>query len=103
SCKYGISYTNKQLSKKKYFLLGLLKLQRDEIETDYLLQLVSCELDNLTELLTIGRLLYNRFYFNEVFHLLQKYPQYSDERSYLLLQALVKERLRSSDHLDLLQ
>ena len=50
-CKYGISYTNKQLSKKKYFLLGLLKLQRDEIDTDYLLQLVSCELDNLTELL----------------------------------------------------
>lgn len=102
-CKYGISYTNKQLSKKKYFLFGLLKLQRDEIDTDYLLQLVSCELDNLTELLTIGRLLFNRFYFNEVFHLLQKYPQYSNERSYLLLQALVKERLRSPDHLDLLQ
>lgn len=101
-CKYGIRHSDKQLSKKKYFLFELLKIQKDEIDTDYLLQLVSCELDNLEEFLTLGRLLYNRFYFKEASQLLQKYTQYSDERSYQLLQALVNERLRTKDHLELL-
>ncbi|WP_238597977.1 hypothetical protein, partial [Streptococcus suis] len=62
----------------------------------------SCELDNLTEFLTLGRLLYNRFYFKEASQLLQKYAQYRDERSYQLLKALVNERLRTKDHLELL-
>ncbi|HEM3438060.1 TPA: hypothetical protein U1B14_000628 [Streptococcus suis] len=101
-CKYGIRHSDKQLSKKKYFLFELLKIQKDKIDTDYLLQLVSCELDNLTEFLTLGRLLYNRFYFKEASQLLQKYAQYRDERSYQLLKALVNERLRTKDHLELL-
>ncbi|WP_282798814.1 hypothetical protein [Lactococcus lactis] len=101
-CYYGIRHTSKQISKKKFFLLELLKQEKEKIETDYLLQLLLCDLEELSQVLTVGRLLYNRFYFKETFDLVRKYDIYQHSRSYQLLKALVAERLHSHEHIPLL-
>lgn len=99
-CEYAIKNINRNSRKKNYYILKLLQLKGDKISSEYLLELSISQFDNLSQVLAVGRLLYNRFYFKETFRLLEKHSDYNNDRNYQLFYTLVKERLRLPNHID---
>ena len=97
-CKFAIENLSKDYSKRKYFILKLIKLQEknSEIDSRYLDMIFAPE--NKEELLEICCLYYNMHIFDAPYLRLKQYNNYKGDRTYDILSALVMERLHLENY-----
>lgn len=97
-CKFAIENLSKDYSKRKYFILKLIRLQdmHSEIDSRYLDMIFAPE--DKKELITLCSLYYNLHIFDAPYLRLQQYNQYKGDRQYDILIALVMERLHLDDY-----